>query len=180
MIESLIPRFKSLFLQLDNLLTKSAPKSRLSVPPDLVSFELFTDIIFVLDFMTITEMGLKQLSPIEHLGALLDPVRAEFVTSPRFHLIMLRVFVPFPVVLAAESLDASFESAAVGASVTLLMLPVIFLADRIHLIQGLCTSNHTPGAFSSGKIHRPRAFASNLTVPSRKHQQNRVCVSCSC
>lgn len=59
MIESLIPRFKPLFLQLDNLLTKSAPESRLSVPPDLMSFELLPDVIVVLDLMSIPEMGLE-------------------------------------------------------------------------------------------------------------------------
>lgn len=137
MVESLVPSFQPLFTQFDNLLTKSAPKSRLPIPADLMSFELFADIFLVLNFMPVLEMRSKLLPPIEYLSALLYPVRAKFMTSPCLDLIMLRIFMPFPVVLTAKGLGASLEGATIGASVTLLMLPVIPLAHvtvfRIYL-----------------------------------------------
>lgn len=59
MIESLIPGFTSLFGQLHDSLAKPAPKSRLPVPSDLMSLELLPDIIFILDRMSLLEMGLE-------------------------------------------------------------------------------------------------------------------------
>ena len=130
MVESLIPSFESLFTQLDNLLAKSAPECRLPVPPDLVSFQLFTDIIFVVDVVCILEMRLERLAPVEYLGTLPDPVGTFFMTSPRFDLVVLGIFMPFRIILTANGLVAGFESASIGASVTLLMLSVTALANH--------------------------------------------------
>lgn len=104
--------------------------------------------------MSILEVSLELLSPIKDLGTLFDLVRAIFMTPPRFDLVMLRVFVPFPVTFAAKGLETSFKRAAVGTGMTFLMLSVIPLADRTTLRRELYTSDHTPGAFFSGKIHR--------------------------
>lgn len=129
MVEPLIPRIESLFVQLDNLLTKSAPESRLPVPPDLMSLELLTDIIGIVDLMCLLQMGLKELAPIEYFGTLLDPVRTFFMTPPCFDLMVLRVFMPFPIILAAKCFGAGFEGTTIGARMTLLMLSIILLAD---------------------------------------------------
>ena len=101
-----------------------------------MSLELLPDIIFILDRMSLLEMGLKWLPPVEHLGALLDPVGAGFMTQPCYDLMMLRVFMPFPVVLAAKGLETSFEGAAVGASMTLLMFPVVPLSGSDSTTEG--------------------------------------------
>ena len=64
-IESLVPSFESLFVQLYNLLIKFVSKFYLSVSVELMFIELFSNIFVVLG------MGLRCSSAIEHLGALL-------------------------------------------------------------------------------------------------------------
>jgi hypothetical protein len=128
MVESLVPSFQSLFVQFDNLLTESAPESRLPIPSDLMSFELVTDIILIVKFMSVLEMRSKLLPAIEDLSALLYPIGAKFMTPPRLYLIVLRIFMPFPVVLTAKGFRTSLEGTAIGARVTFLMLPIIPLA----------------------------------------------------
>ena len=121
-IESLVPSLAPLFVQLYDLLTKPTPEPRLPVSPDLMSFELLANVIFVANFMPILEVSLELLSPVKDLGTLLDSIGARLMTPPCFDLTMLRIFVSFPVVLTAKGLETTFESAAIRTSMTLLML----------------------------------------------------------
>ena len=69
--------------------------------------------------MEITEMVLEQLTPEEGFRALVYfRGVGGFVTAVGFELIMLAVFVAFPVVLAAEGAAAGGQCAAPGTFVT--------------------------------------------------------------
>lgn len=161
MIKPLVPSLEALLVQLDNLLTEPTPKSRLPISPDLMSLELLTDIIFVVDFMPILEMRLKLFSPVKHFGTLFNLIGTIFMTSPCFDLVMLRILVSFPVTLAAKGLETSFKRAAVRTSMTFLMLSVTPLADRNTVRKEHYTSDRIPAAFFSGKIHKLRSCASS-------------------
>lgn len=132
MIESLIPRRQPLRVEFDNLLAEPAPKSGLAVSSHLMTFGPLANLLFAFDLMGFSEVGLELLSAIKHLGALFDLVGTGLKTSPRCHVIMLRVFVALPVILASEDFGARRERTAIRTGMTLAMLSVIpsVLSDR--------------------------------------------------
>ena len=70
--------------------------------------------------MVVLEVGGELLATIEDFGALVDAAGGErHLAPPGFDLVVLSVFVAFPVVFGAKSLVAGSVGAAVGASVAL-------------------------------------------------------------
>ena len=76
--------------------------------------------------MMILEVGCELLAAVENLGALVDAAGREWeMAAPSFDLVMLGVFVTFPIVFGAKGFTAGGIGAAVGAGVTLFVFPEI-------------------------------------------------------
>ena len=68
--------------------------------------------------MMVLEVRSKLLTAVEYSGALVDAAgRERELAAPGFDLVVLSVFVAFPVVFRAEGLGAGGVGTAVGASV---------------------------------------------------------------
>ena len=141
-IESLVSSFEFLFVQLYNLLIKFVSRFYLFISVELMFIELFSNIFVVL------EMKLRCSSAIEHLDALLDFFEgAKFMIVSCFDSIVLHVFMLFPLILTAKCLEISFEGADIEASMAVLMLSVMFLADIIDSRKELYTLDQIFEAF---------------------------------
>lgn len=114
--KSLFPCIQPFLLEFDNLLAEAAPESTLSVPSDAVPLTLCLNIFVIVNMMFVSKVSLKLLAPVEDAGTLSN--RTGFgilMAAPGLDLIMLSVFVAFPIILASELLGAAWKRATVGA-----------------------------------------------------------------
>lgn len=122
MVEALIPRFSTLAMKRNNLPTEAAPKSRLSI----LSHKVIRDRnsrSFIIDVMMCFQMLHEDLLTIIPSRVSFPLGRIAQGTVPALDVIVLRVFVPLPVRLAAKCLAALRECATVGSIVTFLVFP---------------------------------------------------------
>lgn len=129
--KSLFLRFQPFSLKFDNLLAEAVPEFALSISSDPVPLALRLNIRFVFDVIFIAEISLELLAPVEDTGTLTNRTGLGIlVAAPSFDLIMLSVFVTFPVILAPELLGAAWERAAIGAGVPFFVFPSSFVSQR--------------------------------------------------
>ena len=123
MVEPLIPRLEPSRDQGNDLLAKAAPEATLAIAANPTSLTLLADIIVVLGIMIFPQVGLKWVPAIEDPGALVDlACRARLMAAPSLKLVMLGVFMAFPIVFATERFFTSSVSAAIGTGVPFFML----------------------------------------------------------
>jgi hypothetical protein len=112
-IEALVPGVNSPPLQLNKLITETAPKAGLAVTTDPTIVKCRLDMLVLL-LVCIYQVFLKYLSSIE-----CSRTRASFwtffITAPGFEVKMLGIFVSFPVIFGTESLIPVYKRAAVRA-----------------------------------------------------------------
>jgi hypothetical protein len=106
MIEALGPGVESPLLQVDKLVAEPTPEAGLTVATNATGIELGFQDNGIRDFVTFLQMLLEGQSAVTHLGT-----GAAFnflcVTAPSLDMEMPRVFMSFPIILAAESFVAS-------------------------------------------------------------------------
>ena len=125
MAEPLVPCFQASFRKLHNLLAKAAPEAELAVSTDPVLGAFVADVFFAFDFVLVPQVRLVLLSSIEDAGALTDGAfLGEFVAAPGLNLIVLRILMALPVVLAAKLLRAAGKGAAIRTGVAFKVLSV--------------------------------------------------------
>lgn len=115
MTKSLFPCIQPFRLEFDNLSAEAAPEFALSIPSDAVPLTLCLDVFIIVDVVFVAKVSLKLLAPVEDAGTLSN--RTGFgilVATPGLNLIMLGVFVAFPIILASELLGAAWKRATVG------------------------------------------------------------------
>jgi len=96
----------------------------LSIPPNPYPLALLPYLLFILDIMMILEVSSELFAAVEDLGALIYTAGGEgMVAAPGFDLIMLRVFMAFPVVFGAKGFGAGRVGAAVRARMAFLVFP---------------------------------------------------------
>lgn len=115
-------------------------------------------------------MPLELLPPVENTGTLTDlALLIDFLATPGFHLVVLCVFVPFPVILAPEFFVASREGAAIRTRVTFLMLPIHVVSHPVrdaHKHIEISPTSCRIGEPSSPRIdHTRSAFSCTETRP---------------
>ena len=112
-VEALVPCLKPTCRELDNVLAEAAPEAVLPVASDPPLTELFPDVLLVWNTVVATQMRLEGIAAEEDLGAGADLARREsLVAAPSLELVVLRVFVALPVVLATEGFVADCVCAA--------------------------------------------------------------------
>lgn len=128
-VETLIPRLQPLGLQLDDLLAEAAPEAVLPVSSNATLAALLTDILIIANPMVFAEMCLERIASEKYLSALVDLTLGVFlVTAPGLELVMLRIFVAFPIVFAAKRLIAHCVCAPPRPRMSLFMLLEIALS----------------------------------------------------
>ena len=126
-IEPLVPCFNAPRFQLHDLPTKAAPESTLAIAADATATTSIAKILLFLKMMVFAKMRLKEISSVEELCTFINlAVRVLFVATPSLELIMLRVLVAFPVILAAKQLGTVAVCTAPRTAMTLLVLPGSF------------------------------------------------------
>lgn len=123
MVEPLIPSFLPSRLQFHNRFAEAAPEAALAVSSNAGFFALLANEVVVLQVVFLSDVALKGIPSVEEPSALVYLARRTvFVTTPGLEsLIMLGVLVPFPVILAAERLEAIGMRATPRACVALLV-----------------------------------------------------------
>lgn len=75
--------------------------------------------------MMIFEVGSELFAAVEDFGTLIDTARGEgMVTAPGFDLIVLGIFVTFPVIFGAKGFGAGGVGTAVRARMAFLVFPM--------------------------------------------------------
>lgn len=124
MVEAFIPGLEAFAVQFDDGHAEAAPELALPIATYLRPLRLCLDVIVAELRVVLFEMVDELFTTVEDLGALVDlAARIGLGAPPAFELVVLRVLVPLPVVLAAEDLAAVLEGAAVGLGMPFLMLP---------------------------------------------------------
>ena len=120
-VEPLAVRRTPLAGRLDRLLAEAAPEAQLKVAAHAAVGELLVEDGVAVDAVVFFEVGLERFAAVADLAAfwLVRPVGCLLGTAPDLELEVLAVFVPLPVVLAAELLVALGEGAGVGFCVAL-------------------------------------------------------------
>jgi hypothetical protein len=126
-VKALSPCFQTFFLEDDQLGAEATPKAGLTIATDATIFELCLQIVIIRKLMIPLQVILKTLSAVTHLGTG-AAFRSLLITSPCLQVIMLRIFMPLPVVLAPKGLAAGQEGAAIRPLVTFHVFPVQLLA----------------------------------------------------
>lgn len=123
MVEPLIPSLYTSRFQLDNRFAEATPEARLPISSNAGLFALLAGKVVILHVVFVSYVCLKGIPPVEDLSALMYFARRTvFRASPGLEsLIMLGVFVSFPVVLATKRLEAIGMRAPPGACVALLV-----------------------------------------------------------
>ena len=100
-------------------------------------------------------MSLKLFPAVEYLGALINlATRIWLMAAPRLNLVVTSVLVSLPVIFASKSLGAGGESATVGTSVTLVVLPIHSLEKGSRVwTRSFFTSSRTalPSSYDTGR-----------------------------
>lgn len=131
MIEAFVPRLEAFAVQLDDGHAEAAPELPLTVPTYLRPLRLRLNVIVAARRVVVFEMVDEFFATVEDLRALVDLAAGiGLAAAPAFELVVLRVLVPLPVVLAAEDLAAVLEGAAVGLGMPFLVLPAGGLVSR--------------------------------------------------
>lgn len=105
-IEAFGPCFKALLLEINRFSTESAPEASLAVSSYAASLRFCLDDTFIFNVVVFLKVFLEGQTAIADFGARAF-VRFEVGAAPDFEVEMLRVFVAFPVVFAAETFVAS-------------------------------------------------------------------------
>jgi hypothetical protein len=118
MVESFSPGFHALLCEINELGAEATPETALTIATNATGFDLILQDLRIRNIMGFLQMLLKALSTVPYLGAgtAFDLLR---IAEPRLEMEVLRVFVSFPIILAAESFVASREGAAIRPRVTL-------------------------------------------------------------
>jgi hypothetical protein len=103
-IEALGPGVDSPLLQLNNLITETAPKAGLAVTTDPTIVKCRLDMLVLL-LVCFYQVFLKYLFSIEYCRTQ-APFWTLFVTAPGFEVKMLRILVSFPGIFGTEGLIA--------------------------------------------------------------------------
>ena len=122
-IEPLVPCFNPPRFQLHYPSAEAAPEGTLTITANTTTTTSVAKFLFLLKMMVFAKMCLKEVSAIEELRTFVNLAgRVLFVTPPCLELIVLRVLVAFPVILAAKQLGTVAMCTAPGTAMTLLVL----------------------------------------------------------
>ncbi len=128
MIKPFVPSFQPSGPQGYDPLTKPAPEPTLPVSSNLHPLALLQYLLLVLNMMVVFEVRGELLAAVEYFGTLVDEAGGEWeLAAPGFDLVVLSVFVAFPVVFGAEGLAAGGVGAAVGAGVAFFVFSGVLL-----------------------------------------------------
>jgi hypothetical protein len=128
-VGAFIPSFETAGFQGDDLFAETTPERALSVPSDPPLSTLLTDVLFVVGTMVLSEVGEKGIAAVEQLGTLVDLARRlRFVTAPCLQLVVLGVFMSFPVVFTSKPFGAVAVRAAPRSGMSFLVLPAALSA----------------------------------------------------
>lgn len=123
MVKPLIPSLHPPRLQLDNRLAEATPEAALAISSYAGFFALLANEVVILNVVLLSDMGLEGIPTVEKPSTLMYFARRfEFVAPPGLKpLIMLRMFVPFPVIFTTKCLEAIGMSATPRTCVALLV-----------------------------------------------------------
>ena len=129
MTKPFFPCIQPFALEFDNLSTESTPEFTLSVPSDSVPLALSLDVFIVCNLVLFAEMSLELFTPVEYAGTPTNRTRfGNLMAAPGLDLVMLRILVAFPIVLAPKLLEAAWKRATIGAGVPFPMFPEILIS----------------------------------------------------
>lgn len=137
MIRAFVPCFDAALLKCLDGPAKAAPKGVLTISTDATSSTLLADLVFGTDVMRESQVLVEMIPAMAYLTTLGSPllmVRC-FGASPNLILIMLRVLVSLPVVLAAKCLLAMASCTAPRSRMPFFMLPLA-VSEFIRLARG--------------------------------------------
>lgn len=127
-IEAAKPSLQTTLFHLHHPAAETAPEPHLVIAPIEAVLEALLHVGGVGDAVIVLQVRPELLAAVEDAGAAsgrgtISGKIAFLSAFPQLELIVLAVFVPLPVVLAAEALVALWKRAAVGFGVALLVLP---------------------------------------------------------
>ena len=130
-VEAVCPSFLPPLLDLDDLSAKAAPEPYFTVAADPAVIYFAVDHAWIGNIVISGQVKLELLAPMAGFSAELFWIDLTLLIAfPQFELVVLTVFMPFPVIFAAKPLETLWKRTAIR----LVMAFLVFSASRISRI----------------------------------------------